>query len=267
VILIDNGDVSIGTRFFQVHGVMGAAKVLRWMQMDAMILGNHDVESISNFSSFSTAARLKLLSEYHSDLDPDGISKAWIIRSGNNVTVGIVGVSVGTLIQTALDLVRDMQSKNVTILVVASHCGIEWDKDFADHAKGLVNVIIGGHSHVLEAFQRNNDAPLIVHSGSMQSTLGVVRFDLDPTARVFSSFVHLTSGPAHKLSEAFLRPMFSAAFLEETVLGSVTVASGGEGFASNSCRKRDCAPGIFVASAMRWYGFFLPGFSRRYPQS
>lgn len=44
---------------------------------------------------------------------------------------------------------QELKKKNVNIIVVLSHCGLDGDKQLAEEAGDLIDVIVGAHSHSL----------------------------------------------------------------------------------------------------------------------
>lgn len=55
IIVLDAGDVSVGTPYFEHAGLGGMARVMRWLNYSVVALGNHDVEYHEDLRNFSDA--------------------------------------------------------------------------------------------------------------------------------------------------------------------------------------------------------------------
>ena len=240
VVLVDNGDASVGTRFYQQHGILGAARVLRWLHFDAFVLGNHDLDDTSDFAPFAAAARVWVLSH-----EPRAAVARSVVFGAGVWRVAIVGASLGADASAVLAearRVRDVEAAG--FVVVASHCGMEWDRDLrARAAGGEVDVVVGGHSHVSEL--SGGALPLVLHAGALQSALGVV------DSALVARLLPLVHGASHDATEQWLAPLLPRT--EERAVGVVRVEQGAEAFAANTCRWTECGVGALVAQAMRWW--------------
>jgi len=240
VVLVDNGDASVGTRFYQQHGILGAARVLRWLHFDAFVLGNHDLDDTSDFAPFAAAARVWVLSH-----EPRAATARSVVFGAGPWRIALVGASLGADVGDVMAEARRVRdAEAASFVVVASHCGVEWDKALRARAgQGEVDVVVGGHSHVSEL--SGGALPLVLHAGALQSALGVV--DSSLVARL----VPLVHGASHDATERWLAPLVPRT--EERAVGVVRVEQGAEAFAANTCRWAECGVGALVAQAMRWW--------------
>jgi 2',3'-cyclic-nucleotide 2'-phosphodiesterase (5'-nucleotidase family) len=195
VLLLDGGDVEdtsveLSALTFGVAGwrLLGAAGV------DAAVVGNGGLLRYGPGQLPAYAEALgsaPLVCDLEIDgRTPSGAAASTILRAGD-LTVGILGT---TDFYTQYDVFDIRERGRVTavcreaaalraagadLVVLLSHAGINHDRGISWAVRGLVDVIVGGHTHdLLTEGDRNQGVP-IVQAGWNAEHLGRVRLEVD----------------------------------------------------------------------------------------
>jgi 5'-nucleotidase len=183
--LFDAGDFWMGTPYFNFFGGEVEIAMMNTMQYDAVTLGNHQFDIPLNFLAqrLSEANFKIVLSNYDVKKTPlkNFVTPSTIIEK-NGVKVGIIGLCVDMQglalpqnyqgmvyrdpVKIANKLAKKLKKSGCDLVVCLSHLGYE-NKDaidditLAEKSKNI-NIIIGGHSHVLlnddsEKIKTNSD--------------------------------------------------------------------------------------------------------------
>lgn len=178
------GDCFQGTLYFSLFKGEANADLLNGLQIDAMALGNHELdmgnEPVAQFAqriNFPLLAGNWDLSHECQNKDftlshnpqvfsyqPLTRSAQYITKSFNDEKVAIFGLSLDKMadianpdpdtpftnaISTARATVDEIQSVGINKIILLSHLGYEADLDLAEQVEGI-SVIVGGHSHRLQ---------------------------------------------------------------------------------------------------------------------
>ena len=137
---------------------------------------------------------------------PDGLEETAIIPLPYGLKMGVIGLTApwGGLYEVfglhfpdtyllTRELIEDLKNKDVAVIVVLSHLGLEEDRRLAETLSGI-DLIIGGHSHDLLPHGEMVNGVLIVQAGMFAEALGRIDLELNPqdgriinaSARVFN---------------------------------------------------------------------------------
>jgi len=214
VLLLDGGDWMSGS-LFQLLGTSHAAElqVAQAMGYDAMTIGNHEYdwgpgvlgEIISTATDNGVTVPLVAANIQPSDDDPADDAMAAHLDSGrivpslvltldNGLEVGIFGLlgdeavsvapgaaplSFGDPTEVATDMVAELQTQGVDLVLGLTHAGVTGDPSsspdelMADDVPGI-DVIVGGHSHTPMGEYRTGteSGTVIVQAGAYTAWLG-----------------------------------------------------------------------------------------------
>jgi 5'-nucleotidase len=122
----------------------------------------------------------------------------YIVKEVNNIKIAIVGVvSVNTLTLLEDSVLNDIKileytncinnlipllRKEVDLIVLLSHCGLEEDKQIAKQINGI-NIIVGGHSQDLILQPIRIGSTLIVQAGKDGSYVGKLDLQIEKTGK------------------------------------------------------------------------------------
>ncbi|CAH0536877.1 bifunctional metallophosphatase/5'-nucleotidase [Vibrio marisflavi] len=178
------GDCFQGTLYFSLFKGKANADMLNELQLDAMTLGNHELdmgnEPVAAFVkkinfpllagnwdlSNEDSSKLSRVSESQNVLSyiPESQRAQWICKLVNQEPVAIFGVSIDKMqdianpdpdtpfvnaLNTVRNTIKDIQSKGVNKIILLSHLGYEEDIQLAKQVNGL-SLVVGGHSHMLQ---------------------------------------------------------------------------------------------------------------------
>ncbi|PMH41402.1 bifunctional metallophosphatase/5'-nucleotidase [Vibrio sp. 10N.286.49.B3] len=178
------GDCFQGTLYFSLFKGQANVDMLNGLDLDAMVLGNHELdmgnEPVAQFTqhiNFPLLAGNWDLSQENQDkaytLDgqpqvksyqPDTQSAAYIIKNIQDEQVAIFGLSIDKMsdianpdpdtpfidsIATAKATIKQINQQGVNKIILLSHLGYEADLALAEQVEGI-GLIVGGHSHRLQ---------------------------------------------------------------------------------------------------------------------
>ncbi|XP_053668101.1 apyrase-like [Anopheles marshallii] len=168
---LNAGDNFQGTLWYNLLRWNVTAHLIKKLPPDAMTLGNHEFDhspkglapylaELEKENIPTVVANLQLNGE--PELKKSKIASSIVLDVGDR-KVGVIGAlydKTHLLAQTgkvtlsnSIDAVRKEAQKlkqgKVDIIVVLSHCGLDGDKQLAEEAGDLLDVIVGAHSHSL----------------------------------------------------------------------------------------------------------------------
>ncbi len=178
------GDCFQGTLYFSLFKGQANADMLNALQLDAMVLGNHELdmgnEPVAQFLrriDFPFLAGNWDISAEQQDkkthlsgqtnllsYQPEQQCAAWLTHYVDEEAVAIFGLSLDKMAdisnpdsdtpfvdarQVALNTVAAIQAQGINKIILLSHLGYEADLQLAAEVAGI-SVIIGGHSHRLQ---------------------------------------------------------------------------------------------------------------------
>lgn len=183
-IFLHAGDSFQGTLYFSLFKGKANAELLNALQIDAMTLGNHELdmgnEPVAEFAQAidfpllagnwdlsrenrSKPVRLGSNDNVYS-YDPHTQCARWILKGDAANPVAIFGVSLDKMTDianpdqdtpfvNAIEVVRNtiaaIHASGVRSIIVLSHLGYHQDLQLAEAVEGI-GVIVGGHSHTLQ---------------------------------------------------------------------------------------------------------------------
>ncbi len=178
--LLDAGDSFFGSRFTSQRGPAGVAELMNKLKYSAMALGNHDIESEVDMNAFLGIANFPILC-----INPPTFlkekTKTSLVLTIRGQKIGIVGYTVSTSVDSVIsslraEAMRLRLKENVSCVVVLGHGGVEVDGPISVLLRGLVDIVLGGHSHILSP--RNGSVlgiGQILHSGAAGSHVGIAK--------------------------------------------------------------------------------------------
>jgi 5'-nucleotidase len=248
---------------------------------DAMTLGNHEFDD----GPVVLAEFLKQIDfpAVSANLDPAasplaGLVRPWALLDVNGRKIGVVGVShpqtpmmsspgpLLTFLEPAGPVARavaELRQAGANIVIALSHLGLKGDEELAKRVGGL-DVIVGGHSHVLLAngdpeavgpCPLVKDGPdgepvLLVTAGYWGRYLGELEVEFDGQGRILSS----AGNPLPMDAKA---PKDPAAAAEVERLGASlrtlrarVLSETLKPMSSEDCRTGECLPGDLRADAI-----------------
>lgn len=124
-------------------------------------IGNHEFDDgVPGIVPFMAASKSPIvISNVDDSLEPtfQGLYSKSIVIEKYSRKIGIVGVTttlrsgwgqinITPPIPAVLDEVTKLTNEGVDIIIVLSHCGLDIDREIAQHG-GPIDIIVGGHSH------------------------------------------------------------------------------------------------------------------------
>lgn len=221
---------------------------------DVMTIGNHDLEYkevlLSHQYNF-TMISVNII----------GFQKSVIIDR-NGVKIGFIGYTVTeNFNEDAIKVVTTLiisEAKSlrplVDLIILLGHGGIILDKYIANIIRDHVDIILGGHSHVLRSCEGLwHEGGAIIHSGSNGAYLGVLSIQI-----VNSNSYYLTSNNINmndiETSDpsitSWLQPLFANITQSSSLLFDFTNSGIDD---DKNCRFEICNTGIVISSAVKWY--------------
>ena len=272
-LLLDAGDQFLGSLFFTAHDGLAEARMQRLWGVQAMALGNHEFDlGPDGLARYLDAVEFPVLAaNVEAAAEPllaGRLRPTMGFRSGaaRLVVVGLVTPDTPTLsspgphlrftdpAEAAARAVWEARREGPATVVVLSHLGTAADRRLAREVPGL-DVILGGHSHVLIAppeVVAGPDRPvLLAQAGAFGRWLGRLDLDLDAQGRV-AAHAGLTREVTGEVAEDA-----EAAALVAELAAPVEALRRRPAFTlaaplpDAGCRAAQCALGEAVAEAMR----------------
>lgn len=168
---LNAGDNFQGTLWYNLLRWNVTAHLIKLLPPNVMTLGNHEFDhspkglapylaELEKMNIPTVVANLQMNGE--PDLKSSKISSSVVLKVGDR-KVGIIGalydrthlvaqtgkVTLSNSIEAVRKEAEKLKKDKVDIIVVLSHCGLDVDKQLADKAGELIDVIVGAHSHSL----------------------------------------------------------------------------------------------------------------------
>jgi 5'-nucleotidase len=188
LILVDSGDWSSGSPLCDNHQGKPMAEIMEYLCYDAVCLGEGDLSrGLLALSDLRVMVSFPFLcSNVRGDIPPE--IKAHTIKEIAGLKVALIGVSTMANLperhcymvapeEGVADSLRALEKESPDLLVLLSHLGIEKDREMARLFPSL-QVIIGGHSHVITEKPLEVGNTLIVHAGAHGDYLGSLSLDV-----------------------------------------------------------------------------------------
>ena len=203
LLLLDAGDFSQGTPYFNMFKGRAEIRLMNIMGYDAATLGNHEFDNGLD----TLAARIKeanfpvVCANYkfkHKAMQK--YVKPYVVIEKNGVRIGIFGLSpdvtglvsasvtAGAYYQdpvaSAQYAIKQLKKQKCDVIICLSHLGYQSDKptqeacdvELAKHIAADVDIIIGGHTHAfLKKADTSNGIP-IVQTGCKGINVGVINY-------------------------------------------------------------------------------------------
>ncbi|XP_309695.3 apyrase [Anopheles gambiae] len=168
---LNAGDNFQGTLWYNLLRWNVTAYFIKELPPDAMTLGNHEFDhSPKGLAPYLAELEKMKIPTVVANLEKNGepalkdskIARSIVLKVGNR-RVGVIGalydkthlvaqtgmVTLTNSIEAVRKEAQELKKKNVNIIVVLSHCGLDGDKQLAEEAGDLIDVIVGAHSHSL----------------------------------------------------------------------------------------------------------------------
>ena len=205
VILVDAGDFSQGTPYFNFYNGRVEIDAMNRMKYDAGTLGNHEFDN--GIDTLAVVLKRAKFQEVSCNYDVtntllNGILKPYTILIRNGVKIGILGLGVnpeslifqknyrGLIYSNPLEKANEIstylkEKEKCDVIICLSHLGAnksetepnDWD---IAHKTHFIDVIVGGHSHSLitDTIEKNADGKPVVIAQMGKSGLYLGRIDL-----------------------------------------------------------------------------------------
>ena len=206
VLLLDAGDFSQGTPYFNFYNGRVEVDALNHMKYDAITLGNHEFDNgIDTLAVILKKAQFPVLSSnYKLDKTPlSEIIKPYLIMNRGGLRIGILTANIepkgliiesnykGVVYEDPIDKANEIaaylkQNKKCDVIICLSHLGADTTKaavndfDLARKTR-FIDVIIGGHSHsmITNTTQLNAAGKPVVIAQMAKSGLYLGRVELE----------------------------------------------------------------------------------------
>lgn len=200
-ILVDGGDhldMSIN-ECLATSGDMNL-EMLADVGYHAMSVGNNELlrsppELIRKLSLESKVPWLLLNLEEGNGTCIGGTKETFLIEVGENLKVGLFGATAqfgevyeykhGYRNRNTLDSIKtavhDLKEKGANLIVFLSHMGYDADIELAKQLSGMVDVIVGAHTHTVLEHPVEESGVIIVQAGSHGKYVGELRLEIDIT--------------------------------------------------------------------------------------
>lgn len=200
-LVLDSGDIFQGSIYYQMYKGKLTAKLLKTsLKYDAVALGNHEfdrgIKELKHLIKKSNTTFLSANIEF-SDYEMRKLVKPFIIKEVGGEKILIIGVTTpslanlscsdGITIYDPVSIVRKIISENkADAIIVISHCGYEIDKQIAN-ANPQINLILGGHNHILFTKPILTNGVNIVNSGEFGVRVSKMIFSTDKGITYFEN--------------------------------------------------------------------------------
>jgi len=194
-IILDAGDFADFKRL-ELQGTDGlaATELLECAGYDAIAIGNNETfngyDTLVNMVTKSKVPFLSCNLVTLKKTDVDGVKKSIILHK-NNLRILVIGTSPflgpfnelnGFKVEEFLEAIKEeimLNKGKYDLCIVLSHSGIQCDRKMAEIEE--VNVIIGGHTHILMDKPEIVCNTIIHTSGCFGENLGLLRIEINHT--------------------------------------------------------------------------------------
>ena len=167
VLLTDAGNIFQGTRLGTSDGGRTMIKWMNWMEYDAFTPGVKDFDQgVDNLVSLSNKANFPFLSANLNGVDnvqPYLVKDMGVYKLGivgitsksifkNTIPGNVSGVSLKDPLSTIQDMVNQLKSKNVDIIIVLAHMGLPYQRE-EEYEKMLLRIQAGEKIEITNALE------------------------------------------------------------------------------------------------------------------
>ncbi|XP_063832432.1 apyrase-like isoform X2 [Ostrinia nubilalis] len=166
-LLLNGGDSFQGTIWYNLLRWNVTQDFMNMLPHDAHVLGNHEfdngIEGVVPYLEHlnSSVVTANIIDDEEPTIQ--GLYEPSIVVERDGRRIGIIGViiastnelaSTGRLqftdeVETVKREAEKLNEQGVNIIIVLSHCGLDIDREIAQHAGPYIDIIVGGHSHTL----------------------------------------------------------------------------------------------------------------------
>ena len=286
VLLLDAGDQFQGTLFYTLYKGKAAQTFMNMLGYDAMTLGNHEFDDgIGTLAEFVAGLEFPVVSsniDFSAEPALAEMIVPYTIVEVDGRKIGIIGfttedtpevskpgpnVSFNSIVESAVQVVSELESQDVNIIIALSHSGLGRDLITAASVDGI-DVIVGGHTHTLlsnadpeaegfypvEVESPSGNPVLVVQAASLGMYLGdlEVNFNDEGVATEWSGDTILldASIPEDVTTLAQVEIMNQeVAPLSELVVGETLVDLEGR---EDVCRHYEANLGNLICDSLLW---------------
>ena len=261
LLIVDSGDVAFGSSFTRRYGPAAVYQALD-VGFHAIALGNHDLDV--PLESFKKDFPIISVNAEKRGVIPSSINNI------SGVIVGLMGYTMTSnfsqsiVLKQILEEVKELHyQKPIDLVILLGHGGIEIDTYIAENSRGVIDIILGGHSHVKSSCDgKFHNGDVVIHSGYHGETAAVVKVTTSTLGKTIRSNIVQLNASAHPVNTSALKPLpgsTSASRLgNNNHNGSSKAAIAinlGLDISENvvSCRSEKCYTGHLITSAIRVY--------------
>ena len=193
-LLLAAGDMIQGNTWANIFEGKSVVDVMNEMHFDAMVVGNHEFDfGQSVLKKRISQARFPVLG---ANVEGMTALKPYVIKELDGIRIAVIGaltedapvtthpknmagLKILPVIETVRKYVRELR-KQVDIIVVLSHVGLNVDLLLAEKVKGI-DVIVGGHTHTKLASYMPVGKTVVVQAWEHGLALGVLDLTLRDT--------------------------------------------------------------------------------------
>ncbi len=189
-LLLDSGDVFQGSIYYRIDKGLLNAKLLPYLNYDAIALGNHEFDDgLKILKRNIKASKTQFLSAnvHFKDKYLKTHVKPYIVKEFDGEKFLIIGVTTQSLknLTTTGDItvtnpIYEIKKiiKNVDYdkLIILSHCGLEEDQRIANAIENI-DIILGGHNHFFFEYPKYINKTPIIQDGEFGVRVGKIIFD------------------------------------------------------------------------------------------
>jgi len=197
-LVVNAGDDYQGTPISSLTRGFSQIKLLNKYNLDAFTLGNHEFDyGLNSLDSALKYSEFKYLAGNLFNIPEDKyFADLYTIKEINGIKIGIIGITTDELrILTVPKNVEDLyifnndsaisrgieilKNEKCDLIMLLSHCGVEFDSAYASKFYGDVDIIIGGHSHTVLRKPKIVNNVIIGQAGSYGKYLGKIDLKVD----------------------------------------------------------------------------------------
>lgn len=206
VLLLDSGDVFQGSLYYRHDYGKLNAKLLRYLNYDAIALGNHEFDNgVKVLRRNVKTSKTQFLSAnvHFNDRYLKKAVKPYITKEFDGEKYLIIGVTTSDLANLSdtsyakvTDATEEIKKIIKTVkydhLIILSHCGLDEDRKIAKEVPEI-DLIVGGHNHFFFETPTYVGKTPIVQDGEFGIRVGVLDFD-----KKLKHYVHTNITPDFK---------------------------------------------------------------------
>lgn len=200
-LILDSGDIFQGSIYYQMFkGKLTAEFLKDNLTYDAVALGNHEFDrGLKELKQLIKTSKTQFLSANieFSNRGLRKLVKPFIIKEIDGKKVLIIGVTTpalknlscsdGVVIYEPVGIVQKIINENeADVIIVISHCGYEIDKQIAK-ANPEIDIILGGHNHILFTKPIATNGVDIVNSGEFGVRISKINFSTEKGITAFEN--------------------------------------------------------------------------------